>query len=129
MSSPISEHESSRFLLIRDKFVIVQAVLNIIVQAKAFARAFFLHGRLKNERANGNLKIVFFLTTLIAPMPITHVCTPLIHTPHLSMQATHELHSTPRTQAKHACRARTPHMHVYHASHACVRMRGVHPYL
>ena len=41
MSSPIPEHENSRFWLFRDKFVIVEAVLNIIVQATAFARVFF----------------------------------------------------------------------------------------
>ena len=41
MSSPISEHENSRFLLFRNKFVIVEAVLNIIVQATAFSRVFF----------------------------------------------------------------------------------------
>ena len=41
MSSPIPEHENSRFWLFRDKFVIVEAVLNIIVQATAFASLFF----------------------------------------------------------------------------------------
>ena len=41
MSSPIPEHENSRFWLFRDKIVIVEAVLNIIVQATAFARLFF----------------------------------------------------------------------------------------
>ena len=41
MSNPIPEHENSRFWLLRDKFVIVEAVLNIIVQATAFARDFF----------------------------------------------------------------------------------------
>ena len=117
MSSPISGHKRSRFLLFMDKFVIVQAVLNIIEQAEAFARVFFLHKRLKNERAIGYLKIVIFLTTIMehAPMPITHVCTPLIHTPHLSMQATHELHSTPRTHATHTripCKPRLGNMHV-----------------
>ena len=35
MSSPIPEHENSRFWLFRDKFVIVEAVLNIIVRAKS----------------------------------------------------------------------------------------------
>ena len=33
MSSPIPEHENSRFWLFRSKFVIYEAVLNIIVQA------------------------------------------------------------------------------------------------
>ena len=66
MSSPIPEHENNRFWLFRDKFVIVEAVLNIIVQATAFAReSFFLHEGLKNERAIVYLKIVFFLTTLV----------------------------------------------------------------
>ena len=64
MNSPIPEHENSRFWLFRDKFVIVEAVLNIIVQATAFVRVFFLHEGLKNQRAIGYLKIVFFLTTL-----------------------------------------------------------------
>ena len=41
MSSPIPEHENSRFWLFRDKFVIVEAVLNIIVQAIAFASLLF----------------------------------------------------------------------------------------
>ena len=41
MSSPIPEHENNRFWLFRDKFVIVEAVLNIIVQATAFSRVFF----------------------------------------------------------------------------------------
>ena len=57
MSSPIPEHEDSRFLLFRDKFFIYEAVLNIIVQATAFARLFFLHKVLKNERAIGYRKI------------------------------------------------------------------------
>ena len=60
MSSPIPEHENSRFWLFRDKFIIAEAVLNIIVQATAFARVFFLHKDLKNQRAIGYLKIVFF---------------------------------------------------------------------
>ena len=60
MRSPIPEHENSRFWLFRDKFVIVEAVLNIIVQATAFARVFFLHKRLKNQRAIGYLKILVF---------------------------------------------------------------------
>ena len=37
MSSPIPKHEKSRFWLFRDKLVIVEAVLNIIVQATVFA--------------------------------------------------------------------------------------------
>ena len=41
MSSPIPEHENNRFWLFRDKFVIVEVVLNIIVQATAFASLFF----------------------------------------------------------------------------------------
>ena len=41
MSSPIPEHENSRFWLFRDKFVIVDALLNIIVQATPFARVVF----------------------------------------------------------------------------------------
>ena len=61
MSSPIPEHEISRFWLFRDKlFVIVEAVLNIIVQATPFARVFFLHKGLKHQRAIGYVKIVFF---------------------------------------------------------------------
>ena len=65
MSSPIPEHENNRFWLFRDKFVIVEAVLNIIVQATASTSLFFLHKGLKNQRAIGYLKIVFFLTTLV----------------------------------------------------------------
>ena len=41
MSSPIPEHGNSRSWLFRDKFVIYEVVLNIIVQATAFARDFF----------------------------------------------------------------------------------------
>ena len=41
MSSPIPEHENSRVWLFRDKFVIVEAVLIIIVQATAFAGLLF----------------------------------------------------------------------------------------
>ena len=41
MSSPIPKHENNRFWLFRDKFFIVEAVLNIIVQATAFASHFF----------------------------------------------------------------------------------------
>ena len=65
MSRPIPEHENNRLWLFRDKFVIYEAVLNIIVQATAFARVFFLHKGLKNERAIGYLKIEFFWTTLM----------------------------------------------------------------
>ena len=65
MSSPIPEHEKSRFRLFRDIFVIAKAVLNIIVQATASRESFFLHKGLKNQRAIGHLKIVFFLTTLV----------------------------------------------------------------
>ena len=54
------EHQNSRFWLFRDKFVIVEAVLNIIVQATAFPRVFFLHKGLKNQRAISYLKIMFF---------------------------------------------------------------------
>ena len=43
MSSPIFEHENSRFWLFRDKFVIVEAALNIIVHAAAFTRVFFFY--------------------------------------------------------------------------------------
>ena len=60
MSSPIPENENSRFWLFADKFFIVQAVLNIIVQVTAFASLFFLYKGLKNERAIGYLEIVFF---------------------------------------------------------------------
>ena len=60
MSSPIPEHENSRFWLFRDKFVIYEAVLNIIVQATAFASLLFLRKGLKNERAIGYRKIEFF---------------------------------------------------------------------
>ena len=41
MSSPIPKHENNRFWRFRDKFVIVEAVLNITVQATAFASLFF----------------------------------------------------------------------------------------
>ena len=41
MSSPIPEHENNQFRLVRDKFIIVEAVLNVIVQATAFARVIF----------------------------------------------------------------------------------------
>ena len=41
MSSPIPEHENNRFWLFTDKFVIVEAVLNIIVQATAFESLVF----------------------------------------------------------------------------------------
>ena len=52
MSSPIPEQENSRFLLFRDKFVIVEAVLNIIVQATAFTRVFLSTQRLKKSKSN-----------------------------------------------------------------------------
>ena len=65
MSSPIPELENNRFWLFRDKFVIVETVLNIIIEATAFARVFSLHKGIKNERAPRYLKIVFFRTTLI----------------------------------------------------------------
>ena len=74
MSSPIPKHENSRFWLFRDKFVIVVAVLNIIVQATAFA-SFFLHKDSKNERAIGYLKIVFFWTTLMLNQTFCWECT------------------------------------------------------
>ena len=48
MSSPIPKHENNGFRLFRDKFVIVEVVLNIIVQATAFSRVFFQHKGLKN---------------------------------------------------------------------------------
>ena len=60
MSSPKPEHENSRFWIFKDKLVIVEAVFNNIVQATAFARVFSLHKGLKNEKAIGYLKIVFF---------------------------------------------------------------------
>ena len=41
MSSPIPEHENNRFWLFRDKFVIYEAVLNIIVQAHHSRQSFF----------------------------------------------------------------------------------------
>ena len=41
MSSSIAEHENSTFWLFRDKLVIVEAVLKIIVQPMAFANLFF----------------------------------------------------------------------------------------
>ena len=56
----ISEHKNSRFWLFREKLVIIEAVLNIIVQATAFAIVFFLHKGTKNERTIGYLNIVFF---------------------------------------------------------------------
>ena len=52
MSSSIPEHENSRFWLFRDKFVIVEAVLNIIVQATAFAGVFFSAWRYKKSKSN-----------------------------------------------------------------------------
>ena len=38
MSSPIPEHEISRFRLLKDTFIIVEAVLNIIVHATACSK-------------------------------------------------------------------------------------------
>ena len=69
MSSPIPEHGNSWFWVSRDQFVIVQAVLNIMVQAISFARVFFVHKRLKNQKAIGYLKIVFLWTTLVTTKP------------------------------------------------------------
>ena len=61
MSSPIAEHENSRFWLFRDKFFIVEAVLNIIsCKPQPSRESFILHKGWKNERAIGYLKIVFF---------------------------------------------------------------------
>ena len=64
MSSQIPEHENNRFWLFRNKFVIYEAVLNIIVQAPS-RESFFLHKALKNEGTIGYIKIGFFWTTLI----------------------------------------------------------------
>ena len=52
MNSPIPEHENIRFWLFRDKFVIVEAVLNTIVQATAFKRVFFSTKRFKKSKSN-----------------------------------------------------------------------------
>ena len=65
MSSPIPEHENSRFWLFRDKFVIVEAVLNIIVQATAFLRDFFSAWRFKKSKSNRLPQNRVFLTTLL----------------------------------------------------------------
>ena len=45
VSSLIPEHENSRFWLFRDKFAILEAILNIIVQATASARVFFFYAK------------------------------------------------------------------------------------
>ena len=60
MSSPIPEHENSRFWLFRDKFVIVEAVLILSYKPQPSLESFFLHKGLKNQRAIGYFKIVFF---------------------------------------------------------------------
>ena len=52
LSSPIPEHENSRFWLFRNKFAIYEAVLNIIVQVTAFARVFFSTWRFKKWKSN-----------------------------------------------------------------------------
>ena len=51
MSSPIPEHENSRFWLFRDKFVIVEAVSNIILRATAFTRVFSTQ-KFKKSKSN-----------------------------------------------------------------------------
>ena len=43
MSSPIPEHENSRFWLFRDKFVIVEAVLRGYTSFSLSKNRFFLH--------------------------------------------------------------------------------------
>ena len=63
-SSPIPEHENNRFWLFRDNLVILEAVLNIIVQATAFARVFFFIKVWKWKR-NWLPQNRVFLTTLI----------------------------------------------------------------
>ena len=65
MSNPIPEHENSRFWLFRDKFIIYEAVLNIVVEAADFARVFFQYKGSKNEREIDYRKIEFFWTTLL----------------------------------------------------------------
>ena len=65
MSSPIPEHKNSRFWLFRDKFVIVKAILNIIIQATAFARVFFSTWRFKKWKSNWLPQNRVFLTTLL----------------------------------------------------------------
>ena len=52
MNSPIPEDKNSRFWLFRDKFVIVEAAINIIVQATAFTRVFFSTSRFKKLKSN-----------------------------------------------------------------------------
>ena len=42
MSSLIPEHKTSRF---RDKFLIIEAILNVIVQTTAYASPFFFYKR------------------------------------------------------------------------------------
>ena len=65
MSSPIPELENSRFWLFRDKIIIVEAVLNIIVQAIAFASPFFYIKVSKIKEQLVTSKSCFFLTTLV----------------------------------------------------------------
>ena len=60
MSSPIPEHENSRFWLFRDKFFIVEAVLNIIIQATAFASLFFYIKVKKMKEQLVTWKLFFF---------------------------------------------------------------------
>ena len=60
MSSPIPDHKNSQFWLFRDKFVIVEAVLNIIVQAIAFASIFFYIKVLKIKEQLVTSKSCFF---------------------------------------------------------------------
>ena len=60
INSPIPEHEISRFWLLRDKFVIVEAVLNISVQATAFSRVFFYIKVEKMKEQLVNSKVCFF---------------------------------------------------------------------
>ena len=65
MSSPIPEHEISRIRIFRDKFFIVDAVLNIIMQATAFSKVFFFYikvRKMKEQLVTSNL--CFFLSTL-----------------------------------------------------------------
>ena len=60
MSSPILEHDNSRFWLFRDKFFIVEAVLNNIVQATAFASLFLYIKVLKIKVQLVTTKSYFF---------------------------------------------------------------------
>ena len=69
MSSQIPEHENSRFWLFRDKFVIVEAALNIIVQATTFARVFFSTLRFKKSKTIWLTQNRVFLTTLTHTHP------------------------------------------------------------